>query len=100
MERVILAVLFAFAAGTTFAQVAVTARPDPADPRAAEQARPYESAFKDYRPYVDPDIARWREVNEEVGRLNGHVGHVPQQPGTAAKPGAKPPAQGGHGAHK
>ena len=85
-------------AGTTAAQTA--ARPDPADPKAAAPARAYESAFKDYRHYVDPDIARWREVNDEVGRLNGHVGHVPRQPGSANKPGAKPPAAGGHGAHK
>ena len=76
------------------------ARPDPADPKSAATVRPYESAFRDYRPYVDPDIARWRDVNDEVGRLNGHVGHVPQQPGTAIKPGAKPPAQGGTGGQK
>lgn len=92
-----------FALATCFAGSAAAqspARPDPADPRASVPARPYESTFKDYRPYVDPDIARWREVNEEVGRLNGHIGHVPQQPGMPARPGAKPPAQGGHGGHK
>lgn len=76
------------------------ARPDPAEPKSATLVRPYESAFKGYRPYVDPEIARWREVNDEVGKLKGHVGHVPQQPGAVAKPAAKPPAQGGHGAHK
>lgn len=90
--------LAAILAGSAAAQTA--ARPDPADPKAAAPMRPYESAFKDYRPFVDPDIARWREVNEEVGRLNGHVGHVPRQSGSAAKPGARPAAQGGHGAHK
>ena len=92
-----LALAFCFA-GTTAAQTA--ARPDPAEPRAAAPAPSYDSAFKDYRPYVDPEIARWRDVNQEVGRLNGHVGHVPQQPGIAAKPAAKSPVQGGHGAHK
>jgi hypothetical protein len=96
-EKTLLALAACFA-GSVAAQTA--ARPDAADPKAAAPARPYESAFKDYKPYVDPDIARWREVNQEVGRLNGHVGHVPQQPGAAARPGAKPPAPTGHGAHK
>jgi len=79
---------------------AQTARPDPAEPKAAASAPSYDSVFRDYRPYVDPEIARWREVNQEVGRLNGHVGHVPRQPGVTGRPGAKPPAQSGHGAHK
>ncbi len=92
---VALAICFA---GGAAAQTAT--RPDPAEPKAAAPAPAYDSAFKDYRPYVDPEIARWKDVNQEVGRLNGHVGHVPQQPGVAQKPAAKPPAQGGHGAHK
>jgi hypothetical protein len=85
-------------AGSAAAQS--TARPDPADPKAATPARPYESSFKDYRPYVEPDVARWRESNEEMGRLGGHIGHVPRESGAATKPGAKPPAADGHGAHK
>ncbi len=91
-------VLAAILAGSAAAQTA--ARPDAADPKAAAPAQPYESAFKGYKPYIDSDIARWREVNEDVGRLNGHVGHVPRQSGPAANPGAKPPAPTGHGAHK
>ncbi|MSQ49057.1 MAG: hypothetical protein EXR30_01570 [Betaproteobacteria bacterium] len=91
-------VLAACVAGSTAAQAA--ARPDPAEPKAAVPVRPYESAFKNYQPYVDPDIARWREVNDEVGRLNGHMGHLPRQPGSAAKPGAKPPVQDEHRGHK
>lgn len=98
MLRQICIALAACLAGSAAAQT--PARSNPADPRAAVPVRPYESAFKDYRPYVDPEIARWREVNDEVGRLNGHMGHVPQRPGAAAKPGAKLPAQGGHGGHK
>jgi len=85
-------------AGSAAAQT--PARSDPADPKSAASARPYESAFRDYRPYVDPDTSRWREVNDQVGTLKGHTGHVPQQSGAAAKPGAKAPAQGGHGDHK
>jgi hypothetical protein len=94
---------FAFALAATFAASAAAqapARPDPAEPKAAKAAPRYESAFTGYRPYVDPEVARWREVNDEVGRLNGHLGHVPEQASGVAKPAAKPPAQGGHGAHK
>ena len=77
-----------------------TAPPDPADPNAAVPVRPYESAFKDYRPYVDSDFVRWREANEEMGRLGGHVGHVSGASQSAVRPAEKPPAQSGHGAHK
>ena len=98
MHKKTLLALAACFAGSATAQTA--ARPDADDPKAAVPARPYESAFKDYKPYVDPEVSSWREVNENVGRLNGHVGHLPQQPGSAARPGAKPPAPAGHGAHK
>ena len=86
--------LLACVAGSAAAQTA--ARPDPADPNAAAPKRPYESVFKDYRPYVDPEVARWRQSNEEMGRLGGHVGHVPKAQGATPKPAA----QGGHGSHK
>jgi hypothetical protein len=76
------------------------ARPDLADPKAGAPLRPYESAFRGYRPYVDPEIARWRDANEEMGRLGGHVGHVPRESGAPTKPGAKPQSPTGHGAHK
>ena len=76
------------------------ARPDAADPKATAPLRSYESAFKDYRPYVDPDFAPWRDTNAEVGRLGGHVGHVPRETGATVKPGAKPAVPMGHGAHK
>ena len=97
MLKTICFMLAACLASSAAAQA--TARPDPADPKAAVPARPYESAFKDYRPYVDPDVARWRQSNEEMGRLGGHVGHVPRETGPA-RPGAKPPAAAGHGGHK
>jgi hypothetical protein len=85
-------------AGSATAQTA--ARPDPADPKAAAPARPYESSFKDYRPYVDPEVARWRQSNEEMGRLGGHAGHVQQAPDAAGKPAVKAPAHSGHGDQK
>jgi hypothetical protein len=34
----------------------------------------YQSAFERYTPYKEPEIAPWREANEEVGRAGGHIG--------------------------
>jgi hypothetical protein len=80
-------VLATCVAGSAAAQTAT--RPDPADPKAAVPARPYEPVFKDYRPYVDPEVSRWRQSNEEMGRLGGHVGHVPKAQGATPKPAAR-----------
>jgi hypothetical protein len=86
-------------AGSAAAQTA--ARPDPADPKASAPARAYESAFKDYRRYNDPEPARWREANDEMGRLKGHVGHVPGSVPPRSAPAAQtPPGHTGHGARK
>lgn len=94
MYKSIAFLLAASVAGSAAAQG--TARPDPADPKPATQSRPaYDSAFKGYRPHSDPEVARWRESNEEMGRLKGHVGHVP---GSAA-PATAPASKSGHGAH-
>jgi hypothetical protein len=94
MLKTIFFMLLAFVAGSAAAQA--TARPDPADPKAAVPARPYEQAFKDYRPYADPEVSRWRQSNEEMGRLRGHVGHASKAPG----PAVKPVPLGGPGSHK
>lgn len=90
--------LAAFVAGSAAAQV--SSRPDPSDPKASVPSRSaYESAFKDYRPHSDPKVERWRESNEEMGRLKGHVGHVPGAVPPAAAPAQKP-GSAGHGGHK
>ena len=94
MLKTVCFMLAACVASSATAQTA--ARPDPADPKAAVPARPYEPVFKDYRPYLDPEVSRWRQSNEEMGRLGGHVGHVPKAQGATPKPAA----QGGHGSHK
>ena len=92
----------AFALAATFAGVAgaqAPVRPDPADPKAAVPVQRYDSAFETYRRYADPELARWREANEEVSRLGGHLGHAPQ-PTQRGKPAPKPAARPGHGGHK
>jgi hypothetical protein len=47
---------------------------NPADPAAKVPAMKYESAFAGYAPYREEKLAPWREVNDEVGRIKGHVG--------------------------
>jgi len=94
----ILCFTLAFVASSAAAQG--VARPDPVNAKAVVPARPYESPFKDYRPYVDQEAGRWRESNDEMGRLGGHAGHSQTRSGSPAKPAAKPPAPGGHGGHK
>ena len=90
-------------AGAAHAQSA--ARPDPSDPQARVPPVQYRSAFADYQPYRDPEVANWREANEGVKEGEGKAGH-PAKP--AAKPDAKAaakpapqskPPSGGHSGH-
>ena len=98
--RLIAAAAIACAPLAAAAQAA--AKPDPAKAKAATPAPAYESAFTGYRPYSDPELARWREVNDEMARLNGHVGHVPGSvpPRGAATPTPAPHMPSGQGAKK
>ena len=52
------------------------ARNHPADPAARVPAPQYHSAFGGYRPLRDEPVAAWREVNDEVARIGGHLGIV------------------------
>lgn len=73
---------------------------------AAQAAAPvYQSAYSDYQPYRDEALRPWRDVNDEVARVGGHIGifgggaqhgQTPQKPasppaapasGSATKPG-------------
>lgn len=84
----------ALAAAVTGAAVAQNApQPNPADPKAPVPPVEYRSAFADYRPYHEPEIAPWRAVNEEVGRVGGHLG-IARGQRDAAKGAPKPPAHG------
>lgn len=98
MLKAIVAALLLSAANLAAAQMAT--RPDPTDTKAAVPSATYRSAFKDYRGFVDPPVSGWRAVNDEVGRLNGHIGHVRSQTTPAARPPAKLDAHGGPRGHK
>jgi hypothetical protein len=46
----------------------------PADPQAKVPAPAYDSAFAGYQPLRDDALVPWREVNDEVARVGGHMG--------------------------
>jgi hypothetical protein len=64
----------------------------------AVSAPPYRSAYEGYRPYADEPAAPWREVNDTVGRVGGHIGVLRAE---AADATSKPetPKEQGHDAH-
>jgi hypothetical protein len=64
--------LVALAAGNAGAQSA--ARPDPADPASRVPETAYRSAFDGYQKHELSKQVPWREANEEVHRIGGHVG--------------------------
>ncbi|MGE0874845.1 MAG: hypothetical protein AB7O31_09255 [Burkholderiales bacterium] len=99
MQKICAAMLCALCAGGAAAQD--TPRATPADATKPGGVPAYESAFRDYRPYVDPELVRWRETNDEMARLKGHVGHLPAsvRPGSTPTT-ARPPAHPGHGGAK
>jgi len=72
MRRAIVLLLSACAGGTAFAQS--EGRKDPVKPEARVPAVTYRSAFADYRPYREQEIAPCRDVNAEVARVGGHAG--------------------------
>jgi len=36
----------------------------------------YRSVFVDYKPMADETVQDWRQANEQMGRLRGHMGHL------------------------
>jgi len=101
----------AFAAAAAALALAAPAgaqpRPRPDDPAVKTPPAAQTSAFEGYRRFRDEEMVPWREINDEVGRLGGHMGHVkddaqptaPQQPQSgppAAEPVRRTDAPGGH----
>jgi len=81
----------AFVALAACAAGAAAAEPaHPADPAAAVPAPRYESAFSTYRPYRDEKPASWRDLNDEVARVGGHIGVL--RAGDSASPATSPAA--------
>ena len=71
----------------------------PFNPRAPETKPPpviYRSAFEEYRPYREPEIASWRAVNEEVARVGGHIGAMKNVEKPETSQAEEKPTAGGH----
>lgn len=93
------AALFVIAATAAALAAAQESRPDPRDPKAKVPPLEYRSAFDGYRRYSEPELADWREMNDEVRRIGGHVGIAREQQ-QAPRPQAKPAPEAGHGGHR
>lgn len=94
MKRAMLLLLAAAAGGAAFAQSG-----DANDPRAPGAKVPpvtYRSAFEEYRPYREQEIASWRAVNEEVARVGGHIGAIKNVEKPETSQAEEKPAAGGH----
>ncbi len=46
----------------------------PTDPAASTPSVPYRSALEGYRSVQDVPPGNWRALNDEVGRVGGHIG--------------------------
>jgi hypothetical protein len=71
-----------------------TAPPSPTHPSAAVPATTYASAFAGYVSLREEKLAPWRDVNDEVARVGGHIGILRGTAATGAKPATKSPASG------
>jgi hypothetical protein len=69
--------LAALAAGNAGAQSA--ARPDPADPAVRVPETAYRSAFDGYQKHELSKQVPWREANDAVHRVGGHLGILREQ---------------------
>lgn len=103
-----MSVSYWFAAAALMLPLAATAQqntpaPEPTDPRVTVPPQRYVSVFDDYQPLAaeqETPSEVWREVNQEVGKLGGHVGHLGDDTRTssAADP-AMPSSPAGHDKH-
>lgn len=94
MNRAMLLLLAAYASGTAFAQSGAAG--DPRAPQARVPAVTYQSAFQDYRSYREQELASWREVNEEVARVGGHIGVMKSAEESDKPQKDEKPAAGAH----
>lgn len=73
---------------------------DPADAAAVVPAAEYRSAFSGYEPFRESQPGAWRELNDTVGRLKGHAGHVQEPAPPPATGNATPARDASGGAHE
>ena len=66
---------------------------NPADSSIAVPAIKCESAFTDYLPFRDEEMAPWRNVSDEAARVGGHCGIAGGVAGHAGHGATKPTGQ-------
>ena len=76
MKHAFIAVIALAVNGPLTAAQPAASHTNPADPAAPVPALQYESVFKGYRGFRETPLAPWREVNDEVARVGGHLGIV------------------------
>jgi len=79
MKNAFIAVIALAAHGPLAAAQPAASNTNPADPAAPVPALQYESAFTDYRGFRETPLVPWRDVNDEVARIGGHLGIVRSQ---------------------
>jgi hypothetical protein len=90
------------AAAALVCAVAAAGAQTPAPRERAVAPPAYRSAYEGYRPFVEEPAAPWREVNDTVGRVGGHIGVLRAEGATAPTQPALPVAAlkgEGHDAH-
>ena len=92
MKRTILFALSALAGGVAFAEGESRAK-NPPKPEVPVPSVTYRSAFENYRPYREEEVASWRAVNDEVAKIGGHMGVLKAAKG----PEDEKPAASTHG---
>jgi len=72
------------------------------DPKAKSPGVVYRSALEDYRPYAEHKPADWRQANDEVRDVGGHLGLAKGQGsgGAASRPQPGSPETSGGAAEK
>ena len=83
----------ALALPAAHAQLRTATPPAAADAEARVPQTQYDSALRGYQPFREQTLAPWREINDEVHKVGGHVGIFGGTPKSAPAPA---PTSEGH----
>lgn len=90
MKNAFIAVIALAVHGPLAAAQPAASHNNPVDPVAPVPALQYESAFKGYSGFRETPLAPWRDVNEEVARVGGHLGILRGQRGGTERAAPNP----------
>ena len=99
MHRLFISAFYCAAVAVPFAhsaEPATPSRPSATDAGALVPETRHDSAFSAYQPYRHQMLAPWREVNDQVRKVGGHIGILR---GAAENASGKPAAQQPPGRH-